>query len=78
MPYALFDLIFSWETKDQFINLLRKLRIKELTSSNRVQMILAGLATVIPLSVVFNLFTSSHLDWRFSGSPNINLALLKV
>lgn len=45
---------------------------------NRVSMILPGLASIIPTPIFYNIFTSSDLRLRVSGSPEINLALLKV
>jgi len=59
------------------VRLVKKLREKELISSNRVAMILAGLSTVLPLPLL-STFTSSDLRSRVSGSPEINLSLLKA
>lgn len=73
-----FNLLHRYVNKNQFVRLVRKLREKELMCTNRVSMILAGLSTILPMPLIFNTFTSSDLRLRVSGSPEINLPLLKA
>jgi len=79
--YILFNILtictFSWENRQQYVNAICQLRIKELLNEDRMQALRAGLATVLPLQVLM-IMSPTDVEMRACGLPTVNIEFLKV
>lgn len=72
-----FDLIFSWENRQEYVDAIRGLRFQELLCEDRVRAVHCGIASIIPLQLMA-LMTPLDLEIRTSGVPVVDLDFLKV
>lgn len=70
-------LLFSWNNRLEFVQLVKDLRLTELASKEQITVIRCGMASVIPIQLL-HLLTPRDLELRTCGQPEINLAYLKV
>jgi len=74
---ALLCLWLSWENRCDYAKLLRRKRLEELASKERISAVKCGLATILPLEVL-SVFNEEDLDLRVCGIPEVDLEYLKV
>lgn len=72
-----FDLIFSWENRQEYVDGIRGLRFQELLCEDRVRAVHCGIASIIPLQLMV-LMSPLDLEIRTSGLPVVDLDFLKV
>lgn len=72
-----FDLIFSWENRQEYVDAIRGLRFQELLCEDRVRAVHCGIASIIPLQLMV-LMSPLDLEIRTSGLPVVDLDFLKV
>lgn len=72
-----FDLIFSWENRQEYVDAIRGLRFQELLCEDRVRAVHCGIASIIPLQLMV-LMSPLDLEIRTSGVPVVDLDFLKV
>lgn len=72
-----FDLIFSWENRQEYVDAIRGLRFQELMCEDRVRAVHCGIASIIPLQLMV-LMSPLDLEIRTSGLPVVDLDFLKV
>ena len=67
----------SWEDRAEYCGLVKGLRLGEWQCRERVEHILAGLATTAPIAFIQNTFTPAELELRVCGQPRVDLAFLR-
>lgn len=66
-----------FENRQEFVEGVRDLRVRELSCDHRMTRVRCGLASVVPLQLL-NILTPTDLDLRVCGVPDINLDYLRV
>ncbi|XP_059171920.1 probable E3 ubiquitin-protein ligase HECTD4 isoform X2 [Physella acuta] len=66
----------NWHNRQTFLEAIKRLRLRELSSSHRVAAIITGLSSLLPYQVM-TLMTPLDLEIRTSGRPHISLDFLK-
>lgn len=61
----------------QYIDLIKSFKKKELECKEKVNCIMAGMCTILPMGIIRSLFTWEEVQLRICGSDGINLNLLK-
>ncbi|CAG5121382.1 unnamed protein product, partial [Candidula unifasciata] len=69
--------LVSWNTRQLYIDAIKRLRMQELTSSHRVAAVITGLSSLIPYQALA-IMTPYDLEIRTSGRPQISLDFLKA
>ncbi|XP_076346000.1 putative E3 ubiquitin-protein ligase HECTD4 isoform X3 [Tachypleus tridentatus] len=70
------NLFLSWENHEQYVELVKTLRMRELEARDRMEAIRAGLASIIPLTLL-HLMSPQDIEMRICGVPEIDLEFLK-
>ncbi|XP_066272380.1 LOW QUALITY PROTEIN: probable E3 ubiquitin-protein ligase HECTD4 [Branchiostoma lanceolatum] len=68
--------MLSWENRVEYLSSIRALRLEELSCSNRMAPIAAGLATIVPVQIL-HILTPGDLELRTCGLPHVDLAFLR-
>ena len=68
---------FSWEKRQQYVDCIRELRLRELHCRERMRCLKAGMASIIPIQTLC-LFTPADIQMRLCGLPKVNLDFLKA
>uniref|UniRef100_A0A2C9JLI7 HECT domain-containing protein n=5 Tax=Biomphalaria glabrata TaxID=6526 RepID=A0A2C9JLI7_BIOGL len=66
----------NWNNRQAYIDAIKTLRMRELTSSLRIAAIVTGLSSLLPYQVL-TLMSPLDLEIRTSGRPHISLDFLK-
>ena len=66
-----------FDNRQEFVEGVRDLRLRELSCDHRMTSVRCGLASVVPLQLL-NILTPTDLDLRVCGVPDINLDYLRV
>lgn len=67
----------SWSNRQDYVDGIRRMRQTELTSEDRMTAIRAGLATIIPLQLLY-IMSPLDMEIRTCGLPSVDLNFLKV
>ncbi len=67
----------TFHNRRQYIDAVKNHRVKELQSQERINCILCGLATIIPIGFVRGLLTPEEFELRVCGSGEVDLGQLK-
>lgn len=67
----------SFELRLQYVDLILELRKNELLCRDKMDCILAGMYTLLPMAFIRGLFTWEELELKVCGSADIDLNLLK-
>ena len=67
----------SLSNRYQYVECVRRLRLRELTNSSRMAAICVGMATVLPRQLLC-LMSPHDMELRTSGLPTVDLTFLKV
>ena len=70
-------LYLRFENRQEFVEAVRQLRLRELSCDHRMTRVRCGLASVIPLQLL-SILTPADLDLRVCGVPDVNLDYLRV
>ena len=70
-------MFYSWENRQQYVDSLRVLRMKELCCVERMSAVIAGMATISPIQLQ-SVFTHRDAELRTCGLPDVSLDFLKV
>lgn len=69
--------LLTFSNRNQYIDLIKAFRRNEVESKCKVNCILAGMYTVLPMGIVKSLFTWEEAQFRICGSDTVDLNLLK-
>ena len=67
----------EWENKDEYVELIKSMKLKEWQSLERMKHILAGLATMAPLTFIQSTFNAEDAELLFCGQAFVDLSFLK-
>jgi E3 ubiquitin-protein ligase HECTD4 len=67
----------TWDSRLEFVELVKGLRYSELASRERITAIRCGMASIIPIQLL-HLLTPRHIQLRTCGHSEINLVYLKA
>lgn len=76
-PLSFSLLSSSYDNRTDYVQFVRRLRLKELSCEHRMDAIRCGLASVLPYQLL-KVLTAHDLDLRVCGLPDIDLDYLKV
>ena len=68
----------DWANREEYVDNLKQLKLNEWKSQERMNHILAGLATMAPLSLIQNTFNSEDAELQFCGHSFVDLKFLKT
>ena len=71
------DTSLEYHNREEYIQSIKKLKLEEWQSRTRVRHILAGLASLAPISFLQNTFTGPEAELRFCGEAEVNLKFLQ-
>ncbi len=69
--------MFSWENRQQYVDCIRSLRMKELRCEERISTLRAGMASIFPIQLI-PLLSAHDIEVRTCGQPEVNLDFLRV
>ena len=67
----------EWDNKHEYVNSIKTLKLKEWQSQERMNHILAGLATMAPLAFIQNTFSADDAELQFCGQSFVDLKFLR-
>ena len=71
------DIDLDWDNRTEYINNVKSLKLKEWQSQERMNHILAGVATLVPLLFIQNTFNAEDAEIQFCGQSFVDLKFLK-
>ncbi len=74
---SLFSHLCSWENRQQYVDCIRSLRMKELRCAERMHILKTGMASVLPLQIL-PVLSAMDMELRTCGQPEVDLDFLKV
>ena len=67
----------EFENKEEYINCIKTLKLSEWQCRTRMRHILAGLATMAPVSFIQNTFTAHEAELKFCGEAEVDIKFLE-
>ena len=71
------NILLDFGNKDKFLRLSKEFRRKELECSEKMNCIIAGIATVLPIGLIRGIFTWEELQLKICGTDDIDINILK-
>jgi hypothetical protein len=68
--------VVSYDNRVEYAEAIRRFRLEELSSTERMTAIRCGMASVVPIEIL-SIFTAADLDLRICGLPDVDINYLK-